>query len=493
MQVLVTGGTGIVGASAVRALAGRGHSVRVLSRNAASDLGPPDEKVVPWPGDVTRAPSLRGSAEECDAVLHIVGVVDDASPAEDLERVNVDGTRNVVAEATRAGVRRLVYVSSLGAQGGTTGYHRSKRAAEEICRTFAGSWVIVRPGAVYGPGDRHVSMLLQMLRTLPAVPTIDDGDQLFQPIWHEDLAEALALAIERDDVNGRTLDVTGQDLTSQNDLVRRLSAMIGRQVPQISLPEMIASLGLRALDAMGLDTPVSASTITMIAEGNRIPSGGANALTEVFGLSPVALDVGLRRLLDEQPEQLPDTGVGPLRRKRFWTDIRRGRFDADELFEFVRTHFGELVPGVIGVNAEGRESATLEEGATLTLDLPLRGHVQVRVAQLDERRMTFLTVAGHPLAGVVRFLVEERRDAVHFEIQVYERAAGTLDLVLMRTVGDWVQRIVWTGLVDNVVRVSGGNATPIQASEDALSDTEAARVTEWAAALRDRLAATRNL
>jgi NADH dehydrogenase len=206
------------------------------------------------------------------------------------------------------------------------------------------------------------------------------------------------------------------------------------------------------------------------------------------------LDAGLRRLLDEQPEQLPDTGVGSLRRKRFWTDIRGARFDADTLFEFVRTHFGELIPGVIGMNAEGREAPAIEEGATLTLDLPLRGHVQVRVVELDDRRMTFLTVAGHPIAGVVRFLTEARGDAVRFEIQVYERAARTLDLLLMRTAGGWMQRMVWNGVVDNVVRVSGGNATPVRHSDDELSDSEAAKVAEWAAALRDRMAtATRNL
>jgi NADH dehydrogenase len=336
-------------------------------------------------------------------------------------------------------------------------------------------------------------MLLHMLRALPAIPTVADGDQPFQPIWHEDLAEALACALERAEVNGRTLDLGGVEVTSQNDLVRRISSMIGREVPRIPLPEMIASLGLRALDAIGVSPPVSGSTVTMIVEGNRISPTHTNALTDVFGIEPISLDMGLRRLLDEQPEQLPDSGVGALTRKRFWTDIRGGRFDASELFDYVRTHFGELVPGFIGVNAEGRESAALDEGVTLTFNLPLRGHVQVRVAELDARRMTFLTVAGHPLAGVVRFLAEERGDAVRFETQVYDRAARAVDFLLMRTAGDLVQRMVWSGLVENVVRVSGGRATPVETIEDELSDLEAAKVAEWATALRDRLVATRNL
>jgi NADH dehydrogenase len=492
MRVLVTGGTGIVGASAVRALVDRGHAVRVLSRHVSRDLSWADDRVERWPGDVTREPSLRGSADGCDAVLHLVGVVDDASPAEHVERVNVEGTRNVVREADRVGVRKLVYVSSLGAQRGETPYHKSKRAAEGICGAFGGDVVIIRPGAVYGPGDQHISVLLQLLRTMPAVPTIDDGEQQFQPIWHEDLAHALAVALERDDLAGRTLDVGGIELTSQKELVERISALIGRDVPQIPLPEMVASLGLRALGAIGVDMPVSPATVKMVAEGNRIPPGGTNALTGVLGITPMSLDEGLRRLLDEQPEQLPSEGVGSMRRKRFWSDIRGSRLGADELFEYVRSNFGELLPGLVDVNAEPREPQPIEEGTTLTLDLPFRGHVQVRVAEVDARRMTFLTVAGHPLAGLVRFLVEERGDALRFEVQVFDRAARALDLLLMRTVGDWMQKMVWNGLVENVVDASGGEGSSVEQSADELSDDEARAVAEWATELRDRLMAARS-
>ncbi len=490
MRVLVTGGTGLVGASAVRSLLDRGHVVRVLSRQVTRAVPIANERLERWPSDVTNAASLRGSADGCSAVLHIVSVVDESSSAATVDGVNVNGTRNVLREAERAGVGKVVYVSSLGADHGTTPYHESKRAAEALCRGFAGQWVIVRPGAVYGPGDQHISVLLQLLRTLPAIPTIDDGDQLFQPIWHEDLAQALASAVERDDLAGQTLDVAGDELTSQNDLVRRLSELVGRQVPRIPVPEIFASLGLRALDAVGIDAPLSAATVRMVAEGNRIPSDRPNALTTVVGVTPLPLEIGLRRLLDEQPEQLPSDGVGALRRKRFWAEIRGGRFDADALFEHVRTHFAELVPGVIGMNAENRDAhPTIEEGRTLTLDLPFRGHVQVRVAEVGQRCITFLTVAGHPLAGVVRFVVEAVGDALRFEVQVYERAARPLDLLLMRTAGDWLQRTVWNGLVDNVVRSSGGNTSAVQHSEEELSESEAVAVGEWASALRDRLVA----
>ena len=97
-----------------------------------------------------------------------------------------------MTEAARAGVRRFLYVSSLGADRGSSDYHRSKFAAEEIVERSGLSWTIVRPGTVYGPGDEVISTILKMVRSLPAIPVIDDGEQLFQPIWYEDLGRAIA-------------------------------------------------------------------------------------------------------------------------------------------------------------------------------------------------------------------------------------------------------------------------------------------------------------
>jgi NADH dehydrogenase len=156
----------VVGEAAVRALLRHGHTVRLLARHAEDDARAWPAGVEPWPGDVTRPETLVGSGDACDAVLHVVGIVDERPPAVTFQSVNVDGTRHVVAEAARAGVPHLVYVSSLGAERGASPYHRSKHAGEEIARTFGGRWIVVRPANVYGPGDAVISLLLKMVRTL---------------------------------------------------------------------------------------------------------------------------------------------------------------------------------------------------------------------------------------------------------------------------------------------------------------------------------------
>src|SRR5438128_608609 len=129
MKILVTGGTGVVGAGTVTELLRRGHSVVLVSRHAAKDARRWPAGVVARTGDVGDAASIRGAARGCDAVLHLAGIVDERDDAT-FESVNVGGTENMLREAERAGVRRFVYVSSLGAPTGESAYHRSKREAE---------------------------------------------------------------------------------------------------------------------------------------------------------------------------------------------------------------------------------------------------------------------------------------------------------------------------------------------------------------------------
>src|SRR6185436_17517102 len=130
MRILVTGGSGVVGVGTVTELVRRGHDVRLLARHARDDVRQWSTGVTPLVGDISEPTSIAGAADGCDAVLHVAGIVEESPPDVTFHRVNVDGTRNILAEAQRAGVRRFVYVSSLGAAEGKSDYHRSKREAE---------------------------------------------------------------------------------------------------------------------------------------------------------------------------------------------------------------------------------------------------------------------------------------------------------------------------------------------------------------------------
>ncbi|MFL5479933.1 MAG: NAD-dependent epimerase/dehydratase family protein, partial [Gemmatimonadaceae bacterium] len=127
MKVLVTGGTGVIGRATVAALLEQGHAIRLLSRKADEDAPEWADRVEFWPASISDGASLRGCTDGCDVVIHVAGIMEESPPEVTYESVNVEGTRLIVREAERCKVGRFIFISSLGAEAGTSPYHRSKR------------------------------------------------------------------------------------------------------------------------------------------------------------------------------------------------------------------------------------------------------------------------------------------------------------------------------------------------------------------------------
>ncbi|HEU4886849.1 MAG TPA: NAD(P)H-binding protein [Thermoanaerobaculia bacterium] len=464
MKILVTGGTGVIGEGLISELLSRGHAVRLLSRHAQEDAKQWTD-VEPFIGDIAEASSVTGAADGCDVVLHIAGIAAEDPPKTTFATVNVGGTRNVIAEATRAQVKRFVFVSSLGADTGTSDYHRSKRDAEQLVQQSALDWTIVRPGNVYGPGDEVISLVLKLVRTMPAVPVIDDGEQEFQPLWHEDLAKVLAASAERVDLSGQVIEAAGPDVTTMNDLLRRFAEITGRSPIRIPVPAMFAQLAARLTP---VDLPVDENKLTMLEETNVVR--GVNAL-ELLGIEGTSLDRGLRLLADALPEALAEDGVGALEHKRFYANIRGSRHSAAALMTQFRERVNDFMP--IEFVAEPGAATRIEKGATLTGALPLRGNFQVRVEVAEPTHVVLATIEGHPLAGIVEFTSGDTAGGLTFSIDVYARASNFLDWVASRTVGAPAQNANWRTVVQRVIDASGGTSDGVHEEKEKLSDEEA--------------------
>ncbi len=477
MRVLVSGGSGVIGAGLIPELLAAGHQVRMLSRHAEAASRQWPAGVDPFEADVASRNQLRGAATGCDAVVHISGIITEVLPDITFENVNVGGTKNMLIEASRAGCPKFVFISSLGAERGESAYHKSKYAGEYLVGRYAGSWTIVRPGNVYGPGDEVMSELLKLQRTMPAIPMIGDGTQPFQPIWYEDLGKALRRAVEDHQLHG-IYEVAGEEVTCANDLLDRLEKLTGRIPLRLRIPEFLAGFTVRAAQGLGVPFPINESQYQMILEQNVIEPAGKNALGRVFEVEATTLQNGLKMLADAQLEQEPGEGVGNLERKRFRAEIRGSRMSAESLMTQVRQRCTDLMP--IEFDTEPGASQDVVKGTSLTAALPLRGNIQIRVEEVTPCSVTFATLRGHPLAGVVRFSSRETsRGSLEFEVTIFARAATMLDWVAMKGGGQVAQNWTWRTVVERVVEISGGSSEEVQEELGVVPEGEVERVEEW--------------
>jgi len=160
MRLAVTGGTGFVGSHLLDAALAAGHGVAALTRR---DQQPRDG--LDWvAGSLEDRDALRRLVDGADAIIHVAGTIS-APNAAAFDKGNVEGTLAMLAAATAGGVRRFVHVSSLAAREPNLSlYGASKARAEELVHSSGLEWVIVRPPALYGPGDKETLELFRMAK-----------------------------------------------------------------------------------------------------------------------------------------------------------------------------------------------------------------------------------------------------------------------------------------------------------------------------------------
>jgi len=239
----VTGGTGFVGQHLLRLAVAAGYDVRALTRG----WKPPEDDIAWVDGTLDRAETLQKLASGADAVIHVAGVINGSRSA--FEAVNIAGTAAMIDAARKAGVRRFIHISSLAArEPHLSDYGRSKARSERLVAASGLDWTIIRPPAIYGPGDRETLELFRMARR-GFVPLPPRGH--FSVIHVEDLCRLVLAVIDEEDTNSEIYEPDdGQERGWQHrHFARSLGEVLGRRATALPMPRKLLH-GLSRLDRM---------------------------------------------------------------------------------------------------------------------------------------------------------------------------------------------------------------------------------------------------
>lgn len=317
MEILITGGNGLLGRHLVRALLERGDGVRVLALPGEETSWLERLDVPIHRGDIRLRDTLTAPMRGSEAVLHLAGMMGVWRPLEDYREVNVTGTENVCRAALAEGVRRLVHVSSWTVYGMDLGqpahedlplrpfpepYAVTKAEGDRLVQRMIAETdlpaAIVRPGTFFGPGDRlHFGRLADRLRTGKGV-VVGAGNNALPFVYVTDVVQGLLLALDRERARGRAYNITTDRPLTQSQFIGSIAREIGARPPRVHVPYHALYAAARVAErfsppARGRDQPpVTRLGVKLFGTGNRQAIDKARG--ELGYMPRVPLEEGVR-------------------------------------------------------------------------------------------------------------------------------------------------------------------------------------------------------
>ncbi|MQC26069.1 MAG: NAD-dependent epimerase/dehydratase family protein [Chloroflexi bacterium] len=296
-MILVTGGTGFIGQSLIRRLVEEGHAVRTLMR--PSPISPKLPYGVPVEAAISSIDDergLRAALVGVDTVYHLAGV-NWAERNPDWHVTEVEGTRNLLETAHDAGVKRIVYLSHLGAdRAAAYPFIKMKGIAEERIRHGPIPYTILRAGLVFGPHDNFTEPLAKLLALAPGLfPLPGDGLALIHPLWVEDLASALVWALDEEDSLNALFEVGGPEHLTIRSVAEQVMEAAGLRRTLINVRPSYLRVLVNSAAYLLPRLPISPTWLDYLAN-SRVTK--LNTLPRVFGLMPERFSRRLDHLKD---------------------------------------------------------------------------------------------------------------------------------------------------------------------------------------------------
>ncbi len=295
MLILLTGGTGQIGRALLPRLLAAGHEVRCLVRpSRRSPHLPAGVPVQLALGRVDDERAVRGALAGVEAVIHLASA-EWRGQRGDLVGTDVEGTRLLAASAAAAGVKRLVYVSHLGADR-ASGYPvlKAKGIGEEFIRQSGVPHLILRSGLVFGPEDRFTNVIALLVKLAPGALLLpSEGRTTLQPIAIQDLVTCLEWGLLNPELTGQTISIGGPDMYTVRELFELVMDGLGRRRALWSISPIVLRGTAWFMEQILPRAPITAHWLDHLAISGVTE---LTSVTQAFGFKPTPLNRGLEYL-----------------------------------------------------------------------------------------------------------------------------------------------------------------------------------------------------
>jgi NADH dehydrogenase len=251
--ILVLGGTGFVGRAVCARLVNRsgGTDGRIVVPTRRAQHGNRVRSlptVDPVPANVHDDAQLARLVAGSDAVINLVAILHGS--AADFQHVHVTLPRRLAQACKTAGVRRLVHVSALGVgPGAPSNYLRSKTEGEAVLKAAGLDLTMLRPSVIFGEEDRFLNVFATLQSVAPVMP-LAGSQARFQPVWVDDVAEAIVHSLDRPETIGQTYESVGPTVYTLSELVAFAGRWSGQARMQFPLPDFIGRLQAMAMEML---------------------------------------------------------------------------------------------------------------------------------------------------------------------------------------------------------------------------------------------------
>jgi len=287
-RIAVLGGTGFVGRAVCERLMRRSPAGaivvptrRAMHANGVRPLPTVDVRVADLHDDA----ALLGVLAGCDAVINLVAILHGS--AEAFTQVHVSLPKRIAATCAALGIRRVLHVSALGVgDGAPSNYLRSKTAGEAALRAAALDLTVLRPSLIFGAQDQVLNLFARLQAFAPLMP-LAHGNARFQPVWVEDVAEAIVRCLDTPATIGQTLECAGPEVVTLADLVRLAGRWSGHPRPILPLPAALGHLQALLMECLPGVPLMSRDNL----DSMRTPNVATGALPGLgsLGITPAAL------------------------------------------------------------------------------------------------------------------------------------------------------------------------------------------------------------